>query len=827
LINNLKKLRLTLLNSTVFDGLTGARPALAIIAALFLTLRLFPHGSLADAVGTSRAVYASDGSLMRLTLAPDEQYRLWTPLAQIAPALVDGVLLYEDRYFYWHIGVNPLALVRSAWSSAAGERLLGGSTLTMQLARRVYGINSRSLSGKLHQVAAAVWLEARYSKHELLEAYLNTAPYGGNIEGVGAASLIYFRKNAAQLTLPEALTLAVIPQNPIKRTAERGNNAPLAAARARLWALWAAHSPSTARYASEVSLTLDTQGRSQLPFLAPHTTERVLALYPEQREIVTTLDARMQRVVERVTAQYLREKAGVGLNNASALLLDAQTMQVRAVVGSADFKSEVISGQVNATLAKRSPGSTLKPFIYALALDQGLLHPKTVLKDAPRSFGPFSPENFDGRFAGPLPAQDALIRSRNVPAVAVAAKLSKPSLYDFMKLAGVSRLQSEQHYGLALVLGGGEVTMEELATMYAVLANGGQYSPLQYVQATQTRQSTNRVANRDANRDANRIADPPSLRLLSEEASFIALDMLQQTPRPDTSSPARPAIAWKTGTSWGFRDAWTAGVFGRYVLVVWAGNFDGTSNPALVGVEAAAPLFLRIVDALRAERLELAAVATVLPPQLRKIEVCAATGGLPDALCPVLTQSWFIAGRSPITTSQLHRKVWLDPATGKIVCPAAGGDTSKLRALVVEDWGSDMQKLFSQAGLGRRNGAGVGVGTKRNAAAPCDSVVTNDNGAMDGQALSQLNAAAPVITSPLRGVTYVLRTNKPDPIVLRAEAAAGVTTLYWFANDSLLGKTKPSIGLAWTPPAEGDYALRVVDDQGNAQSRSLKVELAP
>ncbi len=792
------------MSQAIFPKQKIVRRALALLATILLTLRFFPHDSLADAVGTSRAVYASDRSLMRLTLAADRQYRLWIPLAQISPELVDGVLLYEDRYFYWHYGVNPLALARSAWSSAAGDRLLGGSTLTMQLARRVYGINSRSFSGKLKQVAAATWLESRYSKRDLLEAYLNTAPYGGNIEGVGAASLIYFRKPAVQLTLPEALTLAVIPQNPIKRTAERGNNAPLAAARARLWALWAAQSPSAARYAGEVALSLDTQGRSQLPFLAPHTTERVLALYPEQREIMTTLDARMQRVVERVTAQYLRERAGVGLNNASALLLDAQTMQVRAVVGSADFKNEAIQGQVNATLAKRSPGSTLKPFIYALALDQGLLHPKTVLKDAPTSFGPFSPENFDGRFVGPLPAQDALIRSRNVPAVAVAAKLNKPTLYDFMKLAGVSRLQSEQHYGLALVLGGGEVTMEELAAMYAVLANGGQYSPLLYVQASQKTSAAN-------------------LRLLSEEASFITLDMLRQTPRPDSSSPVRPAIAWKTGTSWGFRDAWTAGVFGRYVLVVWAGNFDGTSNPALVGVEAAAPLFLRIVDALRAERLERAAVPSVLPANLRKIEVCAATGGLPDALCPVLTSSWFIAGRSPIATSQLHRKVWLDRATGKVVCPAAGGDTTKLRELVVEDWGSDMQKLFSQAGLGRRSG----VGPKRNIAAPCDKALAGDAGAVDAQAISYLNASAPVITSPLRGVSYVLRSSKPEPIVLRAEAAAGVAVLYWFANDSLLGKTQPGVGMPWTPPKEGEYALRVVDDQGNAESRSLKVELAP
>jgi penicillin-binding protein 1C len=757
----------------------------ASIALLLALLRFWPHAPLSETVGSSRAVYAQGGELLRLTLAGDEQYRLWVPLDRIAPTLVDAVLLYEDRRFYAHPGVNPAALVRSAWRIASGERRQGGSTLTMQLARRVYGIDSRTAMGKIAQIGAAFWLEARFSKREILEAYLNTAPYGGNIEGVQAASLIYFRKDAAKLSLPEALTLAVIPQNPVKRIAERGRNTELQSARERLWALWAERDPTAKQHAPDAQLALSAQSRGSLPFLAPHATDMLLAQERGVLEVRTTLDLRMQATLERVMGQYLRTHADVGMTNASALLLDASTMQVRALIGSADWHNDNIAGQVNGTQAKRSPGSTLKPFIYALALDQGLLHPKTMLKDAPTSFGPYTPENFDHRFAGPLPAQEALIRSRNIPAVAVAAKLSKPGLYDFMRLAGVQKLQSESHYGLALVLGGGEVTPEELAGLYATLANGGISQPLRYTQPVPD----------------ERPAQP--LRLLSEEASFITLDMLRHTPRPDTTLPARPAIAWKTGTSWGFRDAWTAGVFGRHVLVVWVGNFDGTSNPALVGVDAAAPLFLRMVDALRAERLDPGEVAMRQPPDLRQVEVCAATGGLPDTLCPVRTTTWFIAGKSPIQVSNLHRAVWVDEATGKVVC----GPQPNARQQVVEQWGSDMRRLFRQAGLPR-------------ASLPAD-------GCEKGNASSE---TAPLITSPLRGVRHTLRVKKPEPLVLRAEAAAGTQTIYWFADDALIGRAAPGEGITWMPDLADSgrrYVLRAVDDQGRAESREVTVDIAP
>lgn len=766
----------------------------AAIAACLLALRWAPHEPLSERFGGSVAVRAQGGELLRLTLAPDQQYRLWVPLSRMSPMLVDSVRLYEDRWFDWHLGVNPAALVRSAWSTFTGGRRQGGSTLTMQLARRLHGLDTRHVPGKLAQMGLATWLELRHSKAEILEAYLNTAPYGANIEGVEAASLIYFGKPAQALTMPEALTLAVIPQNPVKRIASRGQNAELQAARDRLWAIWQQRHPQDARpHAPEALLTPPARGRAKLPFLAPHLTDALLArprASNASTDIQTTLDVRMQRTLERVIQGYVRTHAERGIRNASALLLDTQTMAVRAVVGSADHRNAEIEGQVNGTLAKRSPGSTLKPFIYALALDQGLLHPRTMLKDAPSSFGAFSPENHDGQFVGPVSAQDALIRSRNIPAVSVAARLSRPNLHGFLQLNQVSRLQSEAHYGLALVLGGGEVTMEELARLYAVLANGGRVRQLAY-----TRE--------DAQAQAAEEADHPPLQVLSEEAAFITLDMLRQTPRPDTAEPARPPIAWKTGTSWAFRDAWTAGVFGRHVLVVWIGQFDGAGNPAFVGIQAAAPLFVRIVDALRAEGLDPGEPLRPRLPQLRQVEVCADTGGMPDALCPVRAKTWFIAGKSPIRASTLHRTVWVDERTGQPVCAKAGERPAHAREVVVEQWGSDMRRLFRQAGLPRRQ-----------LASGCDA-----DQAAEGQ--------APQIQEPMRGVSYVLRSGHSRALALRADGGPDARTLHWFADDALIGRVNPGVALSWVPPRPGRYVLRVVDDLGRADARELQVEEAP
>src|SRR6185436_13833415 len=454
----------------------------------------------------------------------------------------------------------------------------------------------------------------------------------------------------------------------------------LRSARQRLFARWIEQHPRAADSAQHVAMPLQFGSMRDLPFGAPHFTNYVLER-DAGHAVRTTLDSRLQSLVERVLANYIRERNSTGIHNATALLVDYRDMSVRAMIGSADFNSAAIDGQVNGTLAKRSPGSALKPFIYALAMDQGLIHPQTVLKDAPTSFGPYSPENFDGRFVGPITATAAVTRSRNVPAVALSAQLTQPSLYDFLKVAGVSHLASERHYGLVLTLGGGEVTPEEIATLYAMLANRGRLGPLRY------------------------LADEryePGPRLLSEEVSFMTLDMLRSAPRPDDAFAQRRSnipVAWKTGTSWGFRDAWTAGVFGPYVLVVWVGNFDGSGNPAFVGVQAAAPLFFRIVDAIGATR-KLVEPAYRQPPRLEHVDVCSASGDLPNAECPQTTSTWYIPGVSPIRVSQVHRRVWIDTRTGTQACPPY--DPQYTRSEVFEYWPTELLQLFAQAGMPRR-----------------------------------------------------------------------------------------------------------------------------
>jgi penicillin-binding protein 1C len=767
----------------IWNGAGRRRLALGalLFGALLLLPRLLPKPPLSSLAPSSRSVTASGGELLRLTLAADGQFRLWTPLAGISPAMIEAMLLYEDRSFRWHPGVNPWALLRASGSTWSGGRRMGGSTITMQLARRLDGIDSRSVAGKLRQIGGALWLELRYSKDEILEAYLNTAPFGGNIEGVGAASLIYLNKPASQLTAAEAINFAVIPQNPKKRLREvapRLVTPELLTARQRLAATWVERFPDSAPLVSAAALDVALRPRSALPFRAPHFTDALLRQSGE-REVRSSLELKMQTVVERVVGEYLKSRADKGLDNASAVLVDTSTMQVKALVGSANYLNEAIAGQVNGIFAKRSPGSTLKPFIYGLALDQGLIHSASILRDAPTSYGGFSPENFDGRFVGPVAAEDALIRSRNVPAVALAARLSRPGLYDFLKLGGVDKLLAESHYGLALVLGGGELTAEELVRFYAMLANRGEMQELRYL-ASSAR------------------PDKP-LQLLSPAAARIVLEMLRQTPRPDTFAPARPAIAWKTGTSWGFRDAWTAGVFGRHALVVWVGHFDSSSNPALIGVEAAAPLFMRLVDALRAEGLDPGEMANSQPADLRRVDVCAASGDLPNAACKVLRSAWFIAGKSPIRESTLHLTQLVDQQTGQPTCKPGPG----VKEEVVARWSSDMAAVFDQAGL------------------PLRRLPELDCGGSGG---GDVLATAPQIVAPQRGVVHLMRLGASQPLLLRADSATA-SPLYWFADDVVLGRARPGQTLEWKPPGAGRYTLRVVDGNGLADSRVVVIEV--
>ena len=768
----------------------GAACAVAAVGVLALGLRQLPHRPLSSYAPGSTAVYGADGELLRLTLAPDDQYRLWTPLAEVSPEYLQALQLHEDRHFRWHPGVNPIALVRAAIRTGSGGVRQGGSTLTMQLARLIYRLNTRTVAGKLGQIVDATWLELRYSKGEILEAYVNFAPFGRNVQGIGAASRIYFDKQPGALTFAEALALAVIPQAPRSRGTPGAESPGLRAARLQLVQDWARSYPTPPQAIAAASRPLQIRGLRRLPFAAPHLVESVLADHPRATQIHTSLDPHLQQLLERTLTQYIATVRNIGVVNASALLVDTRNMSVKALVGSADYFDAAISGQVNGVTARRSPGSALKPFIYALAMDQGLIHTQSVLKDAPSAFGVYAPENFDGTFIGPVTAHDALIASRNVPAVALSSRLAQPSLYQFLKSAGVSRMASEDHYGLALALGGGEASMEELAALYATLANDGVYAPIRYDTEDQ----------RDSATDA-----PRPLRLLSSEASFMVRSILADNPRPDGQPNRYPQVAWKTGTSWGFRDAWSVGLVGPYVLVVWVGNFDGSSNTAFVGAQIAAPLFFHIVDALRETQRRLPDAPLLPPAGVAQVDVCAASGDLPNADCPRRALAWYIPGKSPIRISNVHCRIAVDTRTGLQAC--ADTPPQFIRSEVYEFWPSDILRLFAQAGMPRRR-------------------VPEDRCASQRASAS---IVAPQIVSPVTGATYQLRRSHAatDALQLNATAGSEIRSLYWFADGAFLGESRPSVPYAWVPSHTGELALSVVDDLGASATRVVRVAAVP
>jgi len=760
-----------------------------------LVVALVPKPHLLDKTSFSPCYVDRNGKLLRLGLADDDRYRVYVPLDKISPQLIEMTLLHEDRYFHEHAGFNPVALLRASWFDLRGQgRRLGASTITMQLARLHYHLNTRTMIGKLAQIFAAIHMECHCSKHEILEAYLNLAPYGRNIEGVGAASLIYFGKEPSGLSSVEAMTLAVIPQSPARRSPGTvAHNEALQKARGVLLSQWLEAHPEDERLRSVLAMPLEMKLPRDLPARAPHLVEEMMLQSTQRAETRMALDLGLQDLLERQITQYLATRETDGFKNACALLIDYRTMEIRAAVGSANFRREDIHGQVNGLRAQRSPGSALKPFIYALALDEGLIHPNSLLTDAPASFDGYDPENFDHNFAGPIKAKDALIQSRNVPAVDLESRLDpQRNLYTLLRDAGIRRLQSESHYGLTIALGSAEVSPEEVGMLYAMLANRGVLHPLR------------------------RTLDEPiedGTRLLSPEASYLTLDMLKDAPRPGAVdlprlvSETRP-VAWKTGTSFSYRDAWTAGVFDNYVLVVWVGNFDGQENPEFVGRTAAAPLFFRVVDALRASGPPRLVTCFTRTPDLnlRQVDLCAVSGMIAGPNCPQTVKGWFIPGKSPIAACDVHRRIWVDNQTG-LRLSGAPENPSTSHAEVCEFWPSDLAKLFQAAGLPR-----------------LEPPPMEDRKDPSSVAIGQAEVRGPCIVSPKRGLIYHLRVGEEADEVLDLEATAETSRgqLHWFVDASYLGVSAPSAALLWKP-LPGRHVIRAVDDLGRADSRQIMV----
>ena len=767
-----------------------AAAAMALAAVAWIGC---PRPDLDDAYPHSRVFFDAHGRLLRLTLADDERYRLPCPLEAIAPRLVEATLMYEDQDYFRHPGVDLPALVRAAWTTyVTRSRRVGASTITMQVARLRWRLRTDTILGKLLQILRALQLTRHYDKHRILAAYFNLAPYGGNIEGIAAASRIYFDKPPGQLSLPEALTLAVVPQNPSRRNPSTARGlGRLQAARRHLFERWSEAHPQDRQLAGFFEKPLAVRRPDQLPFAAPHFVNHLMGegLSADEQAIHTTLDLNRQRILETLVKGHVARHADEGIVNAAALVLDRRTMDVTALCGSADFFNAAIQGQVNGTTARRSPGSALKPFVYALAMDRGLIHPSSLMKDAPRRFGGFTPENFDQRFLGPVSAHDALILSRNLPAVRLQVRLGEPGFHAFLQRAGIGDLQPAAHYGLSLCLGGAETTMLELAGLYAALANGGLLQPIRM-----------RI-------DAE--ASAPDIRLLSPEASFLTLDILKDNPPPDSHETPRftkggNQVAWKTGTSHGFRDAWAIGICGDTVAAVWVGNFDGAGNRAFIGRRAAGPLLFDILDAMVPETGWTVAESVNLSSlNLTRIDVCAATGDLPGRHCPHVQKAWFIPGVSPIRVCTVHRTVPIDPATGRRACRATLGQT---RNVVFAFWPSDLLAIFHQAGIALKTPPAL--------AEDCGLDVP----AAEGQ--------APEIASPQPNLVYAMRSDEPAerPVPFTAVADGDVKHLYWFVDDRYVGVSSPAVPFMWTPQ-RGAFEVRVVDDHGRVARTRLTVEM--
>jgi penicillin-binding protein 1C len=648
-------------------GLIGL---LVIECLLFAADAAFPP-NLERAERASPVALDRAGGWLRALPVERGRWRIRADLARTDPVFLRRVVAVEDARFYWHLGVDPIAIVRAAGVAVlTGHVRSGASTLTMQTARLLEP-RRRTLGAKLIEAVRALQLEARFSKRRILALYLTLAPYGGNLEGVRAASLAYFGHEPESLTDGEQALLIALPQAPEARRPDRRPGGARAARAAMLDKL-VRHSRLDAGRAGEAAGE-PIPGRAAFPALAWQLGSELARAAPVgQASVVTTIDGPLQRRLEALARTTAQDQGPDG--QAAILVVEIKSRAVRAAVGSAGFDRP--GGWIDLTRALRSPGSALKPFIYAFAFDDGVAAPDTVIQDAPRRFADYQPENFDRVFHGPVTAREALDYSLNMPAVATLDRIGPQTFQARIEASGVKLVRPQSATidpGLSLALGGEGITLRDLALLYAALGDDGIAKPLAFTEA-----------------EAARRASQPGVRLIRPENARQILDILSESPSPDGRAPAAltrggPRMAFKTGTSYGFRDAVAAGVVGGYAIVAWTGRADGGARGGLTGRGASLPLLFDVADALGAPasaaqpiapRGAPAALANlagqetgprlIFPPDGASVEVDSVG---PKARGLVLAAegdglSWYVDG-APISS---------DPLTGKTVWrPAAAG----------------------------------------------------------------------------------------------------------------------------------------------------------
>ena len=617
-------------------------------AALLLSLLVldlaFPP-KLPKARDTSTLVVAADGTPLRAFADVEGVWRHPATRGTVSPLYLQALLQYEDRWFRWHPGVNPFALLRAAgqWISGGGI-VSGGSTLTMQVARildREPGRSTRTLPGKFVQMLRAVQLEAHLSKDEILALYLERAPFGGTIEGVEAASWAYLGKPAMRLSQAEAALLAVLPQAPSRLRPDRNPEA-AQAARDKVLERMAALGAWSRADVDDAKIEAVVSRRLRPPMSAALLAQRLRSAHPREARIVSTIDAGLQRTLEERVAAYfssLPERTSAAL-----LVVDNATMEARAYVGSLELNDKARLGHVDMVRAWRSPGSTLKPFLYGMALDDGLIHSESLLVDAPQSFSGYRPGNFDAAFNGPVGAATALRLSLNVPAVDLLDRVGPARFAARLDNAGIAlKFPRGATPNLTLILGGTGARLEDLVGAHAALHRGG-------------------IAGRVRYTPDDAVIDR---RLLSPGAAWIVREILESNPRPGEregmfDAGRRLRVSWKTGTSYGYRDAWAIGGTRRHTVGVWVGRPDGTPLPGQYGAITALPLLFEVVDSLPRARGD--GVRPSPPGSVAEHAVCWPLGTAAEAQPPTLCQrrfdAWVLDGAIPPTFAERDARLW-------------------------------------------------------------------------------------------------------------------------------------------------------------------------
>ncbi|TXH76271.1 MAG: penicillin-binding protein 1C [Lysobacteraceae bacterium] len=625
-----------------FRVLSVLRWATAALLSMLLLLDLIFPPLLPKQRDTSALVVARDGTPLRAFADADGVWRYPATPETVSPLYLEALLNYEDRWFYRHPGINPVALVRAGGQLLSSRRVVsGGSTLTMQVARILEGNRStRTVLGKLRQLLRALQLEAHLSKRDILILYLERAPYGGTIQGVEAASWAYLGKSAARLSRAEAALLAVLPQSPSRLRPDRHPEAARAARDKVLHRMVELDVWSRAQ-AEDASIEPVVSRSLQPPLSAALLAQRLHAESPKAAQIVSTIDPNLQLALEERVAAYfstLPERTSAAL-----LVVDNATMEARAYIGSLRFGDKARLGHVDMVQAWRSPGSTLKPFLYGMAIDEGLIHSESLLIDAPQSFGDYRPGNFGETFNGPIGAAEALRLSLNVPAVDLLDRVGPARFAARIGHAGIDlKFPPGSKPNLALILGGTGARLEDLVGAHAAFNRNG-------------------IAGRVRYRSDDPVLDR---RLLSAGAAWIVREILESNPRPGESEQydrgQRPRVAWKTGTSYGFRDAWAIGGTRRYTVGVWVGRPDGRPLPGQYGAITALPLMFEVIDTLPRARGDV--LSPPPPANVTQAEICWPLGIAAQSQSPTLCQrrmqAWILDEAIPPTFAERGARLW-------------------------------------------------------------------------------------------------------------------------------------------------------------------------